>query len=449
MILRLIVCLCLLTLAPLSATAAPLDELLQQVRTQLQQDKRLADARIERFKERRDERAKLLAQARAELDAQRLRRTELQASLEQQQTRLEQLRPQLQQRIGNLREVFGLVRQSARESAESLAASMDAARLPQAVQLLRELSNSQQLPDIAQLEGLWLALLDAMAASAKVERFEAAVISPQGVETLQPVTRIGPFTAISEGRFLRWLPESERFMDLARQPPARLRRQAAALEAGGPAWVDAPVDPSRGVLMSVLVQAPSLQERIEQGGPIGYVILALGALGLLVVLERALLLAWTGGKVRRQIKRTDQPSENNPLGRILGAVQDWRHLPPEALQHKLDEAVLRELPKVRRGLSLVGVLAAVAPLLGLLGTVAGMIETFQSITLFGTGDPKLMSGGISEALVTTELGLIVAIPLVLCHGVLSGQSKRLVQTLDQQSAALVARRVESDAIGVA
>ncbi len=360
------------------------------------------------------------------------------------QSRLQELRPLVEKRTGDLRELSGLARQTARASAEALAASMDAARLAPTVAMLRQVAQQPGLLDLGQLEALWLGLLEMMAVSARVERFEAAVITPQGNESPQMVTRIGPFSAVSAGRFLRWLPDSGRFMELARQPSPRLRRHAAALEAASDDWVEAPVDPSRGALMAALVQAPAWRERIEQGGPIGYLIIGVAALGLLLVLERALALAWSSAQVRRQMRQPESARRNNPLGRILLAVRHWRHLPPEALQHKLDEAVLRELPKVRRGLPLIGVLAAVAPLLGLLGTVAGMIETFQSITLFGAGDPKLMSGGISEALVTTELGLLAAIPLVLCHGMLSAQSTRLVQVLDQQSAALVARRVEND-----
>ena len=118
----------------------------------------------------------------------------------------------------------------------------------------------------------------------------------------------------------------------------------------------------------------------------------------------------------------------------------------ETLSLKLDEAILRETPSIERGLVTLAILAAVAPMLGLLGTVSGMIETFQSITLFGTGDPKLMSGGISQALVTTELGLAVAIPILLIHSALSSKSNRLIQILDEESAAIVARNAETQTL---
>ena len=133
----------------------------------------------------------------------------------------------------------------------------------------------------------------------------------------------------------------------------------------------------------------------------------------------------------------------NPLGRILSVYSDKIAQDVETLSLKLDEAILRETPSIERGLITLAILAAVAPMLGLLGTVSGMIETFQSITLFGTGDPKLMSGGISQALVTTELGLAVAIPMLLIHSALSSKSNRLIQILDEESAAIVARNAET------
>jgi biopolymer transport protein ExbB len=191
-----------------------------------------------------------------------------------------------------------------------------------------------------------------------------------------------------------------------------------------------------------LVQSPNFLERIQQGGYVGYVILTLGALGGVVILERLFSLAWVGRRLNRQRQQTE-PQDDNPLGRLLQVARGHPQLPPDGLQKHLDEAILRELPSLKRGLRMLAIFAAVAPLLGLLGTVTGMIETFQSITLFGTGDPKLMSGGISQALVTTELGLAVAIPLVLVHSLLSGRSNRVIRMLDQESAALVASRAGS------
>jgi biopolymer transport protein ExbB len=141
---------------------------------------------------------------------------------------------------------------------------------------------------------------------------------------------------------------------------------------------------------------------------------------------------------------SDIPDTANPLGRVLAVYHQNRGIDTETLELKLDEAILKDTPALQRGLVTIRVLAVIAPMLGLLGTVTGLIETFQSITLFGTGDPRLMAGGISQALVTTVLGLGAAIPLILMHSALNTRSKRLLAVLEEQSAGLIARHAERE-----
>jgi biopolymer transport protein ExbB len=186
------------------------------------------------------------------------------------------------------------------------------------------------------------------------------------------------------------------------------------------------------------------KERIDQGGPIGYTILVIGGIGFLLVIERMITLTLVGRKVRAQIK-SNTVSPNNPLGRVLMVYEENKNVDVETLELKLDEAILKELPALERFLSTLKLIAAVAPLLGLLGTVTGMIETFQSIVLFGTGDPKMMASGIAEALVTTMEGLWVAIPTVLLHSFVASRSGAVVQVLEEQAAGIVALHAEQDA----
>jgi biopolymer transport protein ExbB len=313
---------------------------------------------------------------------------------------------------------------------------------PDRIEILAKLAESKEQPTISELRQLWLILQEEMTDSGKVEQFTAPVISVTGDVEDKQVTRVGIFTAFSDAKFLRFLPETGSLVELARQPVRRLRDLAADFEsAEANSVMPTVVDPTRGAIMALLVQTPTMKERISQGGWIGYMILVLGAIGLLVALFQftALMLASQG--VAKQQKQ-DEPTQNNPLGRILSVYSAKLADDVETLTLKLDEAILRETPKLERGLITLAILAAVAPMLGLLGTVSGMIETFQSITLFGTGDPKLMSGGISQALVTTELGLGVAIPLLIIHSGLSSKSNRLIQILDEESAAIVARHAE-------
>lgn len=192
-------------------------------------------------------------------------------------------------------------------------------------------------------------------------------------------------------------------------------------------------------MLGMLIQTPDVQERIQQGGVVGYVILLIGALGFLYAMLRLIILASTGHKMKQQMNNATA-LDNNPLGRVLIATEQSQSQDASALELILDDAITREVPSLEKGLSMIKLFAAVAPLLGLLGTVTGMIATFQSISLFGTGDPKLMADGISQALVTTMLGLCVAIPLLFLHNLLASRSKVLVQILDEQSAGLMSRR---------
>ncbi|MDH3615835.1 MAG: MotA/TolQ/ExbB proton channel family protein, partial [Gammaproteobacteria bacterium] len=198
------------------------------------------------------------------------------------------------------------------------------------------------------------------------------------------------------------------------------------------------IDPSRGNLLSLVILAPGLLEQVSFGGGVGYTILAMGAVGLIIALMRLIALQATGRRVRAQRKQTEAMTDN-PLGRVYAVYEANANAGPETLELKLDEAIMRETPKLERFQGVLKVIAGVAPLMGLLGTVVGMIKTFQTITLFGTGDPKLMADGISQALVTTVEGLIVAIPLVFLHSLISGMSKELIEILEEQSAGMVAR----------
>ena len=280
-----------------------------------------------------------------------------------------------------------------------------------------------------------------MVESGRVSRFDTPVVLPNGEEASKTVTRVGVFNAVADGEYLTWLSDVQKLSVLGRQPKSRYLDTAEDLSAGTGGPIRFAVDPSRGSILSLLVQTPSVSERLQFGGIIGYIILTLGGLTFLGGLVRLLQLLVTSGKVKSQL-RAETPDDGNPLGRVLGVYQKHRDLEPEALELKLDEAILREQAQADRFLWAVKVVAAAAPLMGLLGTVTGMIRTFQAITLFGTGDPKLMAGGISEALVTTMLGLVVAIPLVLLHSFLKTLSRRIMETLGEQSIGMVATRAE-------
>jgi biopolymer transport protein ExbB len=420
---------------------ADLDALLEQVKREgvlEQQQNKLREAD---FVSTRDNQANLLAEAKAQLAFEEQRTSSLNQSFQDHEKYLAEKESLLQEKSGSLGELFGTVRQISNDSRSILENSMISAQKPDRAEFLKAMAERKQQPTIEELRKLWLLLQEEMTESGKVSRFQASIITSKGNLEERNVTRIGVFSAFSDGRFLRYLPETGSLVELGRQPVERLRDVIDDFESSSDASImPVVVDPTRGAIMALLVQSPDLKERIQQGGWIGFIILGLGAIGLLLAIQRFIYLAITGRGVALQQKEI-VASLKNPLGRILSVYNDSIQ-DVETLSLKLDEAILREIPKIERGLITLAMLAAIAPMLGLLGTVSGMIETFQSITLFGTGDPKLMSGGISQALVTTELGLAVAIPLVLIHSAISSKSNRLVQILDEESAAIVARNAE-------
>jgi biopolymer transport protein ExbB len=322
---------------------------------------------------------------------------------------------------------------------------MVSAQSPGRAEFLTDLTQRRKLPTVPELKQLWSAMVSEVAASGKVTRFTAPVETADGVIEELDVIRVGVFNAVSDGRFLDWdtRKSNEKLIELARQPARRYARLASDLQSA-PAGEVMPmaVDFTRGQILRALVQSKTPVERVsEDGGLVGYVIISVGLLGLLLCLWKLWSLSTTGRQIASQVK-SDEADRSNPLGRILAVYTEDPDVDLDTLELKLDEAILRETAPIETGLGFIKVLYVVAPLLGLLGTVVGMIATFQMITLFGTGDPRMMAGGISTALVTTVLGLIVAIPLTLLHSFLQGRAKSLVQVLEEQAAGIIARTAE-------
>jgi biopolymer transport protein ExbB len=260
------------------------------------------------------------------------------------------------------------------------------------------------------------------------------------------VIRVGAFNAISDGQYLKWIPDVGRLGEIGRQPAPKFVGTVDNLESAQDGLVRFAIDPARGQILALLVNTPTFRERIDYGGAVGYAIIILGSLTMFFGFLRLIQVFIISRKVASQ-KKTTQPSEGNPLGRVLKVYADNREQDTETLELKLEEQVLRETAKIEGFLWLIKVVSAVAPLMGLLGTVTGMINTFQIITLFGTGDPKMMASGISEALVTTMLGLIAAIPLVLMHSLLASMARGVTNVLEEQSTGLIATQAESEGSG--
>lgn len=276
----------------------------------------------------------------------------------------------------------------------------------------------------------------------RAEHLEVPVADASGEIAPRSVVRLGDFAAFTQTALLRKGEEEGDSLAEVPRTPSAISDLLAAYHQGESR--EFAIDPTQGSVLQALAQQPTLWERFQQGGYVGYVVVVLGGIGLLVALAQYVYLLIVSARVRRQRQSLDQPSADNPLGRVLERFKEMdKHQTPEALEARLDEAVLAELPKIERGQPIVKLLAAIAPLLGLLGTVTGMIVTFQAITVFGTGDPQLMAGGISQALVTTVLGLVTAVPLLFAQTALSSRSRFITQVIEGEASATLADHLEA------
>lgn len=425
--------------------AVSLDELLNLIEQGQSRDSQEARRREAEFAQRRTEQQQLLNQARGERTRLERESARLEQLFEDQQADIVAARAALDERLGALKELFGVLQTVAGDTQGRFSESLTNIQYPEREEFLFALGNkmagANSLASIEDIERLWFELQREINESGKVVRFNHTVRAADGTESEMPIVRVGLFNIVNEDiGYLKY--EDRAVSELARQPEGRFTGSAKDLGSADSGMVDFGLDGTRGQILGLLVQSKTIGDRIEDGGIVGYSIITLGIVGLLIAIWRFIGLSAASNKVRAQLKR-DSASTDNPLGRVLAAYESNRQADTETIELKLSEAALKEMPALTKGLLFIKVISVVAPLMGLLGTVTGMIQTFQVITLYGAGDPKLMAGGISQALMTTVLGLVVAIPMVLLHTIVSGQSRKIVNILQSQSAGLVAQHSES------
>lgn len=424
--------------------AKSLDELLQLVEKNRVSSRQLNAEREREFTSARADKQALLNRAEKQLKEEQARGKRLQEQFSENEVSLANKEQELENAKGTLGEMFGVVRGAATETIGRVATSIVSAQYPGREDVLQSLSEAKELPNLEELEELWKALLTEMVESGKVVKFNTDVTLLDGGTENRDVLRVGTFNLIAGDQYLVYNDTTEQVQPLGRQPEGGATGQAQEFYNTESGYEGIFLDPSKGQILGLLTQKATLMERYHQGGTVGYVITAVLILGLLIAVFKLVTLTAAGGKIRAQLKNVDKPKDNNALGRILKVYQENKNAEPENLELKLDEAILRETPRVESGINVIKILAAIAPLLGLLGTVVGMIGTFQSITLFGTGDPKIMAGDISMALVTTAMGLIAAIPLILAHSIVASRGKSIVHVLDEQAAGIVAAHSEKE-----
>ena len=427
---------------PAMAQDKGMDELLRQIQQGSQESARLNAGREQRFLRNKNEQAALLARAEADLAAASARANQAKARFAAGQADIAELEKRLTERVGDSGQMYAAIAQAAGEFRGQVAGSLVSAQFPDRVGFLDRIAQASEIPGVADLERLWFLYAQEAVESGRVARFTTDVVDALGERQSTEVVRVGLFTALAADGYLTLQAGDGRLAVLSRQPGdlAGLARPFIEADKGLHAVL---VDPSRGDLLRLIAERPTTIERVHQGGLVGYVIIAIGVLGAVLAAWQLVYLLWIGGRVRRQLGDVTQPRQDNPLGRVLASLHGDTTQDPEVLETRLSEAVLRETPRLERFQSLLRMIVAAGPLLGLLGTVIGMIITFQVITEVGAGDPRLMAGGISQAMIATVLGLIVAIPLLFVNSFLMARSRTLTQILDEQAAGLLAQRLEA------
>jgi biopolymer transport protein ExbB len=426
--------------------ASSMDELLQQIERGQARDNQEARQREARFAQARNEQQNLLNQSRAERSRQERNSERLEQLFEDNQTKIVAARAALDERLGALKELFGVLQTVAGDAQGRFNTSFTNIQFPDRegflVELGGKMAGASSLASIEEIERLWFELQREVSETGKVVKFNHEVTTADGEVLNVPIVRVGAFNIVFEDGYLQYNSNTGSVSELQRQPQeGRYTNSTADVMAATSGSVAFGLDGTRGGILALLVESPTIKDRIQQGGIVGYCIIGLGIFGLLIAFWRWVGLSTASRKVSAQLKR-DTASTDNPLGRVLAAYEANQNADTETVELKLSEAALKEMPDLTKGLLFIKVISVVAPLMGLLGTVTGMIKTFQVITLFGAGDPKMMAGGISQALMTTVLGLVVAIPMVLIHTLVSGQSKKIINIINSQSAGIIATHSE-------
>ena len=415
-----------------------LDLLVESVKTTASIRAKEDKARLNKFLSDKNKQQSLLDNMKYKLTLEERRSERLTKQYEDNDSELSDLEEQLTLKLGSFGELFGIVRQTAGESKGQFMLSLTNIEFPDRIDFLGDLAErkSLDLPTTEELERLWYEILNELNQSGKVKSYNTDILTKSGELVNQDVLRIGVFNSVSNGDYLNLVSEQNLLEYLAKQPERSIRRSAKKLQNSAD-YREVFIDPTRGSLLTKLIDRDTWLERINAGGFVGYVIIIILILGLTMGAMRFKFLDEESKSITKELE-TNNFLNDSILGKLNSVYSKYSGNNPEDLESQLEDILAKATPPLEKNLSVIKLLAAVAPLLGLLGTVIGMIETFQAITLFGTGDPKLMAGGISQALVTTMLGLIAAVPLLFVHNILDSRSRAISQIYEEQAIGLLA-----------
>ena len=426
------------------------EELLELVQKGQFADTQEQRDRERQFRNEKNKQAKLLADAKAERARLEREAARLEQKFEANEALLVVAEAQLKERLGSLNEIFGHLAGLATESRNIFEQSISSAQFGKEreeflTKLAVKMGQGVTLASIPELERLWFELQREINATGEVVKFTTDVIALDGTVESREVVRVGVFNAVSDGNYLTYASTRGMYEELPSQPARRYTSttsDALDAEAFPVQFAVDPTGPQGGSYLASLIAMPGWGERTQQGGIVGYIILyilGLGGLGLFG--WRLYSLIGIRSLIDSQLAASTL-STDNPLGRVLKVAEDNPKADTETIELKMAEQILNERPPIEKLNWLIKLISIVAPLMGLFGTIIGMIITFQMITLFGTGDPKTMAEGISIALVTTWLGLAVAIPMTFMSAIVSNFSKGILETIEEQAIGMAAERSE-------
>ena len=434
-----------------SKSAAPSnpEELLEIVKRGQFADTQEQRDREARFRNEKNKQAKLLSDAKAERARLEREAARLEQKFEANEALLVVAEEQLRERLGSLNEIFGHLAGNTTEARNIMEQSLTAAQCGKdredfMTQLGSKMNEGIKLASIEELETLWYELQREINASGEVVKFNADVISTDGNVEKRDVVRVGNFNVVSDGQYLSYSPSRGMYSELPSQPAGRYTSSTSDIlsENAFPVQFAAdPTGPQGGSLLQSLISMPSTAERMTLGGPVGFIIMTIGLLATALFIWRFREL-WSMRSAVQAQAASDSLSDDNALGRILKIAEEDKNADTETLELKMAEQILKERPTIEGLNWVLKIVSVVAPLMGLFGTIIGMIETFTMITLFGTGDPKTMASGISVALVTTWLGLMVAIPTTFMYATVNNFAKGILGTIEESSTGMVAKRSE-------
>lgn len=430
--------------------AASLQELLNNVEQDRVGQSQEHREREQRFQQQTNQQQQILEETLARIEQENATNVELTQQFDANQLTISERREALRIARADLNELLGTIQGVAGDFRAIFENSLISAQYDGREEFLdgfinRVASDTEQVR-IDEIERFWFFMQQELIESGNVVQYSDTVTLPSGEPETRTITRIGSFNSISNGDYLSYSGAIGHLQVLPRQPSGDVVGRAQQLESAQEGLVKVGIDPTGalgGTLMANLINFPTPMEQVrDNSGVIGFMIIGLGAIAIIIALIRSFILTLVAAKVNAQVK-SDKANKNNPLGRVLLVAEANPNVDTETLELKLGEAILQETPSLERFLTLIKIISTIAPLMGLLGTVTGMIAVFQQITVYGAGDPTIMAGGISMALMTTVLGIVAAIPAILMHSWVKSKADRIIHIMEEQATGIIARKAEA------